>query len=223
MEDPKETVRAGYDALSLLYRQDNDEPVHHKAWTSQLLEILPAPPAHILDLGCGCGVPVARDLARAGYLITGVDISGVQIDRAKKLVPQGTFYQADVANPHLTDIVPTSSQFDAIIGLYVLIHIPVAEQAALMQRMGAWVKNGGYCILTVGISPWTAEIRGWLGGDEKVKMWWSQTSAEEYRRWARDAGFEIVRDEEVKNYRDPDIEGHQFLLLRKTQSVAEQP
>ncbi|KAH7927781.1 S-adenosyl-L-methionine-dependent methyltransferase [Leucogyrophana mollusca] len=224
--DPKETVRTGYDALSFLYRRDDHVAPHHEAWATQLLEILSESPARVLDLGCGCGIPVARDLALAGHTVLGVDISAVQIDRAKKLVPGGTFVQGDIAalakgepiseSPETNALFSTNGQFDAVVALYVLIHLPVSEQTMLIRQIGEWLKEGGFCMVIVGISAQTFELGGWLGSDESVKMWWEQAGIEEYRKWAVEAGFEIVEDKRVKDLRAPeDFEGHQFLLLKK--------
>jgi hypothetical protein len=55
-------VRRGYDALSYRYRGDSEAPEQYASWLAQLRERVPAGGA-ILDLGCGCGVPVARELA----------------------------------------------------------------------------------------------------------------------------------------------------------------
>ncbi|MCX5096466.1 class I SAM-dependent methyltransferase [Streptomyces sp. NBC_00365] len=52
----------------------------------------------VLDLGCGSGVPVARALATAGHRVTGVDISEVQIRRAREFVPQAEFIRADATD-----------------------------------------------------------------------------------------------------------------------------
>ncbi|EGN95206.1 hypothetical protein SERLA73DRAFT_187533 [Serpula lacrymans var. lacrymans S7.3] len=219
--DPKDIVRQGYDALSLSYRGDRSENDGHnqKLWTSQVLDILPSAPAKVLDIGCGCGVPASRELASAGYSVTGVDISKVQVDRARNLVPEGTFIQADIASESILEVIPITEKFSAVIAFYVLIHIPVGEQSALIHRMSDWVEEGGYCAMVVGITPWTGEAVGWLGKD--VKMWWSQASIEEYRKWVKDAGFEILREEHAK---DPvsdgsESEGHQFLLLRKVSKL----
>ena len=61
----------------------------------RLHSLLPAA-ARVLDAGCGCGVPVARDLVAAGHHVTGVDVSAVQIDRARRLVPAAEFVRADL-------------------------------------------------------------------------------------------------------------------------------
>jgi cyclopropane fatty-acyl-phospholipid synthase-like methyltransferase len=149
------------------------------------------------------------NLSRAGYDITGVDFSSVQIDRARELIPTGTFIQADVTSLHLT------SKFSAVIAFYMLIHVPVEEQAALIQRMGAWTEDSGHCLMTVGVRAWTGEECGWRGSDECIKMWWSQASLENYRKWVVEAGFEILKDEHVP---EDGNEGHQYLLLKKVRS-----
>ncbi|MEU8410145.1 class I SAM-dependent methyltransferase [Micromonospora sp. NPDC048842] len=78
-------VRRGYDALSYHYRSDDADDGQYAPWLAGLHQRLPASAA-ILDLGCGCGVPVARSLANAGHRVTGVDISEVQIERARPLL-----------------------------------------------------------------------------------------------------------------------------------------
>lgn len=107
--DEREFVRRGYDALSYHYRADDAADGRYAPWLAEVRTRVPLP-GTVLDLGCGCGVPVARSLARAGYAVTGVDISDVQIERARGLVPSGTFARADA----LTVKFPAAS-FDAVV------------------------------------------------------------------------------------------------------------
>jgi Methyltransferase domain len=93
-DDKRDLVRRGYDALSYHYRSDDADDGRYALWLADLHQRLPISAA-VLDLGCGCGVPVARFLANAGHRVTGVDISDVQIERARRLVPTGTFRRAD--------------------------------------------------------------------------------------------------------------------------------
>jgi SAM-dependent methyltransferase len=83
--DPTDLVRRGYDAVSDRYRCDGAPDGQYAPWLASLHERLPAD-ASVLDLGCGCGVPVARSLLRAGHDVTGTDLSEVQIRRARTLV-----------------------------------------------------------------------------------------------------------------------------------------
>src|SRR5215475_5271846 len=73
-DDESDLVRRGYDALSYHYRRNDAAEGRYAPWIVDLKARLPAAGA-VLDLGCGCGVPVARSLAAAGYPVTGVDIS----------------------------------------------------------------------------------------------------------------------------------------------------
>src|SRR3954470_13607373 len=91
--DPTDFVRRGYDAVSHLYRRDDDNPPEYGPWLATLPRRLPAG-ASVLALGCGCGIPVAATLAGTGHRVTGVDLSEVQITRARQLVPRATFVQA---------------------------------------------------------------------------------------------------------------------------------
>jgi 2-polyprenyl-3-methyl-5-hydroxy-6-metoxy-1,4-benzoquinol methylase len=187
--DPKDIVRRGYDALSYRYRGDTEEPEHYANWLTQLQERVPAGGA-ILDLGCGCGVPLARDLAASRYQVTGVDLSAVQIERARQLVPTARFRHADA-----TQVSFRPSSFDAVVSLYALIHIPLDEQPLLLDRIGRWLRPGGWFLVTTGYRAWTGTEDGWLGGE--VPMWWSHADAATYRAWIEHAGLAVVAQEVV--------------------------
>ena len=93
--DPKDLVRRSYDQISRAYRGDSvGRERGYFAWLAALKPLL-QPGEAILDLGCGCGIPVAQELAQH-FCVTGVDLSAVQIARARQLVPQATFLCADM-------------------------------------------------------------------------------------------------------------------------------
>jgi SAM-dependent methyltransferase len=135
--DKGDLVRRGYDALSYHYRSDDAGEAEYAPWLAELRARLPTG-ASVLDLGCGNGVPVARSLAAAGYQVTGVDISDVQVERARHLVLTGTFIRADA-----TTIEFPAQSFDAIVCLYALIHMPLASQPGLLQRAADWLRPRG--------------------------------------------------------------------------------
>jgi 2-polyprenyl-3-methyl-5-hydroxy-6-metoxy-1,4-benzoquinol methylase len=186
-EDPREVVRRGYDALSDRYDEHYDGPAKYRAWLGELRGRLPAGRA-VLDLGCGNGLPVARDLAATGCRVTGVDISDVQIRRARELVPQAEFVRADV-----TAIDFTPASFDAVICLFVLIHLPLEDQPSLLGRIASWLRPGGLFLASTGYRAWTGVDENWLGGG--VPMWWSQADAATYRSWITQAGLSVEREE----------------------------
>jgi SAM-dependent methyltransferase len=177
-------VRRGYDVLSHRYRSDDAPDGRYQPWVAELLARLPARAA-VLDLGCGCGVPVARSLAAAGHAVTGVDISDVQVERARRLVPDGNFIRADASEAAF----PPGS-FDAVVCLYALIHLPLAAQPGLLQRIAGWLRPSGLLLATAGQDAWTGTEDNWLGG--QATMWWSQADAATYRGWLEQAGLQIT-------------------------------
>lgn len=184
-----ESVRLAYNEVSLLYRGDADSPENYVAWVAELHQKLRAS-SDVLDLGCGCGVPVARDLARDGHNVTGVDISDVQIARAQQLVPNASFIRADAT---AVSFMPGS--FDAVVCLYALIHMPLDAQPGLIARCAGWLRPGGWLLATTGQRRWTGSEANWLGGT--ATMFWSHADAATYRRWFIDAGLEIVQQQFV--------------------------
>jgi SAM-dependent methyltransferase len=45
---------------------------HERAWPDRLLALLPVT-GLVLDLGCGSGIPIARELSDQGPAVTGLD------------------------------------------------------------------------------------------------------------------------------------------------------
>jgi ubiquinone/menaquinone biosynthesis C-methylase UbiE len=182
-------VRRGYDELSYLYRADDDRPPLYMSWLAALNDRLPGP-ADVLDLGCGCGVPVSASLAAAGHRVTGVDFSEVQISRARTLVPAATFIQADATAVSFPD-----DSFDAVVCLYMLIHLPLADQPTVIARIARWLRPGGKLLVTTGATAWTGTEDDWLGGT--APMWWSHPDADTYRSWLVEAGLHVDSSEFV--------------------------
>lgn len=179
----RELVRRGYDAVSYLYRSDDAAEDRYAPWLAGLRTRLPAA-SSVLDLGCGCGVPVSRSLAEAGYQVTGVDISDVQIERARRLVPTGTFIRADAAT---LDFAHCS--FDAVVSLYALFHLPQPEQANVLRKIGSWLRPSGWLLLIAGHEAWTG-TDAFLDG--QTPMWWSHPDAATYRSWLEQAGLAVT-------------------------------
>lgn len=185
----RELVRSGYDAISMAYRDDgghaspssSEDTAAYQAWLDELAALLPEE-AHVLDLGCGAGVPASRNLLDRGFAVTGLDISGVQIERARMLVPQATFVQADMAT---WDCEPRS--YEAIVTLYALIQVPLDDQRHLFSRMAKWLRPGGYLLAIVGHDRWTG-IEDYMG----APMFWDHADTLTYLAWLREAGMRLL-------------------------------
>ena len=99
VDDSKDIGRHGYDLVSRVYRADDAGDDEYGPWMD-LFEMRVRDGEAVLDLGCGCGVPVAWRLARR-YAVTGVDLSPVQVERARALVPNATFICGDMSSQRI--------------------------------------------------------------------------------------------------------------------------
>jgi SAM-dependent methyltransferase len=133
---------------------------------------------------------VARDLAAAGYHVTGVDLSEVQVRRARDLVPGATFVRADASTVQFD-----AASFHAVLSFYALIHLPLEDQPPLLDRIASWLRPGGLFVATTGYWAWTGVQEDWLGGG--APMWWSQADAGTYRSWITRAGLTVEQEEFV--------------------------
>jgi len=185
----RDLVRRGYDKISRAYRDDSgaanpltdQQTADYRPWTEELTRLLPSG-ARVLDLGCGCGLPATKQLVDAGFQVTGIDLSEVQIQRARELVPGATFIQAD-----MVDWEAPSQSFDAIVSFYALIHVPLEDQRALLPRIRRWLRNGGLFLATFGNQRWTG-TEEYLGGT----MFWDHADAATYLEWLKASGFELL-------------------------------
>jgi len=187
--EQKDVVRRGYDALSRTYDEAYGAETKYGPWLTELAARLPAAAA-VVDIGCGSGVPVASTLAAAGHRVTGVDLSEVQVRRARELVPAAEFIHADATT---VDFAPAS--LDAVVSFYALIHVPLDEQPPLLARIASWLRPGGVFVATMGHTAWTGTDDDWLGGG--TPMWWSHADAATNRSWLAEAGLEVTGEEFV--------------------------
>ncbi|WP_163971752.1 class I SAM-dependent methyltransferase [Oceanobacillus halotolerans] len=176
----------------------------------------------ILDIGCGDGFG-SYQLYKAGYRVTGVDLSSEMIGRAKRYVQQGndmSFIQGDITKLPFSD-----NQFDGIMAINVLEWTANPLEAILeLKRV---MKRKAF--LCVGILGPTAGPRqnsyDRLYGDEAIcntMMPW------EFEQLASENGFTIkdgfgvykkgVNKNEVKNLSIPLQQALTFMwvfMLRK--------
>ncbi len=187
MSDPKGLVARGYDQMALRYAAWKVEGNPAMRFVRDLDGRLRAG-SDVLELGCGRGVPVARELAKR-HRVTGVDISAVQIELARHHVPEASFIEADYTD---LDVAPRS--VDAVVAILTLTHVPRDEHAELLGRIAGWLREGGLllCSLGVGDAPDSVED-DWLG----VPMFFSHYDADTNRRLVTEAGLELLRDEIV--------------------------
>jgi SAM-dependent methyltransferase len=188
-DERKSIVREGYDSLGQDYLEWASG-VRDKA-RERLLEAFSArlaAGARVLDLGCGAGLPSTKALARR-FAVTGVDISGAQVEAARQNVPEASFIHGDIG-----EIDFPAGSFDGVTALYSISHLPRDEHGRLFERVARWLVPGGLFLATLGANDapdWTGE---WLGRP----MFFSAYDADTNRRLLRDAGFKLLLDEIIE-------------------------
>lgn len=185
--DYKTLVQEGYDRCATAY-----DAARQREANPELVLVSARLPdgAHVLDIGCGAGVPIARTLAQR-FSVTGVDISGEQIRLARQHVPTGTFIQADMMAVDFPD-----ATFDAVVSFYAIFHVPREEHAELLRRIRRWLKPGGYLLATVAAqdeAPYTED--DFFG----VQMYWSNYGLERYCELLAALGFQLLETTVVEH------------------------
>jgi SAM-dependent methyltransferase len=182
-KNPHQLVAAGYDDVADVYLERFGASTVRQKWLDCLIDSLPAGGARVLDLGCGAGIPVARDLAALNHIVVGVDGSAQQIARARRNVPQATFIEGDMCG-----LAFEANTFDAVGAFYSITHVPPPQQGALIASIAKWLKPGGRLIASLGTGPaheWTGK---WLG----TTMFFGHTGEAEALGYLADAGLTVL-------------------------------
>jgi SAM-dependent methyltransferase len=194
MADAKALVARGYDQMALRYAAWRVEGNPAMRFIRELDSRLGAG-SDVLELGCGRGVPVARELAKR-HRVTGVDISAAQIELARHHVPEAAFIHADY-----TELDVAARSVDAVVAILTFNHVPRDEHADLLVRIADWLRGGGLLLCSLGVDDGPDSVEeDWLG----VPMFFSHFDAGTNLRLVADAGLDVVLEEIVPMHE----EGH---------------
>lgn len=80
---------------------------------------------HVVDLGCGSGEPIGRDLMAAGLRVTGVDASPALIALCAQRFPEQEWLVADMRELAL------SRQFQGLVAWHSLFHLTPDDQTRM--------------------------------------------------------------------------------------------
>lgn len=120
------------------------DPGVRDAWRALLLGGLPAPPANVVDLGCGTGT-LALLLAQQGYAVDAVDFSPAMVALARDKVA-GSSARVRLGDAGDPGLAPAS--VDVVLCRHVLWALPDPEPA--LQRWVRALRPGGLLLLVEG-------------------------------------------------------------------------
>jgi 2-polyprenyl-3-methyl-5-hydroxy-6-metoxy-1,4-benzoquinol methylase len=113
-----------------------------------VLQNLPVEGRRILDAGCGDG-RLAHDISQKGHEVTGIDLLDVSIGYAEQLVPEASFYVADLREDLSPILKINEESFDAVVLVEVYEHIPPDDCPVVLKNLGRLLKTGGKIIVSV--------------------------------------------------------------------------
>jgi cyclopropane fatty-acyl-phospholipid synthase-like methyltransferase len=195
-----EQVTAAYDRIAEAWRAGRaaaGPEFRGRILLDRLIAPLPGD-ARILDVGCGCGIPIARHLADLGFRVAGLDGSARMVELARQAVPEADFLHGDMRTAEV------AGPFDAVVAWDSVFHLPRSEHAAMFGRFGSWLRPGGRLLVSLGGSGddgFTSEMHG-------ETFFYSGHEPSEALELLRGAGFRIEHWE----VDDPSSRGHIAVL-----------
>lgn len=175
-----------FDAIGDRY----DEAFPHKegqiasaAWLGAQLP----PGSRVLDVGCGTGLPTARQLTDEGHAVVGVDLSPAMLKLCRDNVPEGEYHRLDLADLETSEIGP----FDGAVAFFSLLMLPRAEISFALRMLHGQIRDEGPFALGMVEADVNDFTIPFLGNTIRV----SGYLRDDLRRVVRDAGFEIVGED----------------------------
>lgn len=158
-------------------------------WLARFCALMPGGGA-VLDIGCGAGVPLARDLARRGFDVTGIDAAPTMVALFAHNLPGMPVHLADMRQLAL------GRRFDGLLAWDSLFHLSPEDQRPMFARLAAHAGPAEGCA---------------MGELEGEALYHGSLGAAEYRALLARAGFEVV-DHVVA---DPTCGGRTVWLARQ--------
>ncbi len=162
------------------------------AWLARFCELLPAH-GRVLDIGCGCGVPLAAQLIERGHVLTGIDASARMIELCRLRHPQAQWLCADMRQLALP------ARFDGLIAWDSFFHLDHDDQRGMFEVFQRHAEPGAALMFTSGPEHGVA-----YGSFQGERLHHASLAPEEYADLLQTHGF-VLR---ANVFNDPDCGGH---------------
>ncbi len=137
---------------------------------------------HVLDVGCGAGIPTGKYLVSRGLRVTGIDISDTMLEMATKNVPEADFINKDMNNLDFNE-----NSFDGIISVYALFHVPKKNHPNIIKQFFKILRPGGILLINTGTSE-SEGVSNFFG----EPMFWSNYDPKKTLEIVKSVGFSIL-------------------------------
>lgn len=150
------------------------------SWLDRFSALLPAQGA-VLDIGCGSGLPIGRELIRRGYDLTGIDATSTMLSLFRRNLP--------TASAHLMDMrqLALGRTFSGLLAWDSFFHLSPADQRSMFARFADHAAPGAALMFTSGNEEGIA-----IGELEGAPLFHGSLNPAEYRALLDHAGFDVV-------------------------------
>jgi SAM-dependent methyltransferase len=168
-------------------------------WHERFASLL-SPGASVLDLGCGPGEPVARNLVQRGLRVTGVDSAPAMIALCRERMTDQEWLVGDMRE------VSLGRKFDGILGWDSYFFLAHDDQRRMFDVFAAHA--GPSCLLMFNTGVRHGEAFGNYRGEP---LYHASLDTAEYRALLEAAGFEVIEHA----VEDPRAGGRTVWLARR--------
>jgi SAM-dependent methyltransferase len=166
--EPRPDLAHAFDTIGARYDEVFNSKPGQLAATEWILEQLGNRDERplVIDIGCGTGLPTARQLIDGGCEVVGVDISPVMIEIARDNVPEAIFVERDLSD--LDGLHPVGSRFDAATAYFSLLVLHRAEVEKTLDAICHVLHPGAFFAIGMVEGDTDYLLRDFLG--EKVPL-----------------------------------------------------
>jgi SAM-dependent methyltransferase len=176
-----------FDQIGRLYDEsfvERDSQVAEGDWLISRL----TPPARVLDLGCGSGLPTAKQLVDAGLDVVGIDESPVMLELAERQAPGGQYLHRDMRD------VADLGEFDAVVAFFSFIMLPRRDIPPLLSQLHSQMRGPRLLQVAMVLGDFDQFPISFMGVPAAATAYPPDELAQVVER----AGFEILDVAEVK-------------------------
>jgi predicted TPR repeat methyltransferase len=179
-EDQHPSVSEIYQRHGEAWANARSKELIESSWLDRFSALLPAG-GTVLDLGCGSGLPIARELVRRGFDVTGVDSTPTMLSLFQRNLPDTPAYLMDMRQLAL------DRHFAGLLAWDSFFHLSPDEQRPMFARFQAHAAPGAALMFTSGTEEGCA-----IGALEGDPLYHGSLNSAEYRALLEAAGFEVV-------------------------------
>lgn len=177
----KNNVFNTYNKIADWFAENRSTHLIEEAYLQDIIQRIPAD-GHLLDIGCGTGLPIYGYFYEKGYGIKGVDASVEMLRHAHVNFPDGDFLQADMRLLNLPE------QFDALLAWHSFFHLPAEDQREMFPIFRKHLKDDGILLFTTG----PAESEAWADNAGEL-LYHASLAEQDYKSLLAENGFQILK------------------------------